>query len=147
MFIQSTVQWNYIIYFHIRVSFWTTFSTSFLKGAHNLKEIANIQGLTVLTVSYLDMTTNPLTKCYYINEIVYFIYRLFISFISTLSFLLFLHTKPWRYKRVCQSRYFFILCSILLTRCRNMKKTLLYHMRTYNTKKVSIWTWPPVHYL
>ena len=54
---------------------------------HNSKEIVNIQGLFVLTVGYVQITTYPLTKCYYIIETVYFIYRLLILF--TLSFLLF----------------------------------------------------------
>ena len=39
----------------------------------------------------VDMTTYPLTKYYYIIESVHFIYRLFILFISTFSFLLFLY--------------------------------------------------------
>ena len=34
----------------------------------NSKEIVNIQGLLVLTVGYVDMTTFPLTKYYYIIE-------------------------------------------------------------------------------
>ena len=99
-----------------------TFCTSFWKRVHNSKKIA--QGLFVLTVGYVDMTTYPLTKYYYVIEGVYFIYTLFKSFISTLPFLLFLYTALWRYKRyylhasidVC-----FILCSILLTQWRNRK--------------------------
>ena len=75
---------------------------------HNSKEIVNIQGLFVLTVGYVDMTTYPLTKYYhrdispwnyYTVERVYFIYRLLILFISTLSLLLILYTVSWRYKR------------------------------------------------
>ena len=86
----------------------TTFSTSFWKRVHNSKEIVNIQGLFVATVGYVDMTTYPLTKYYhrdispwnyYTIESVYFIYRLFILFISTLSLLLILYTVSWRYKR------------------------------------------------
>ena len=42
---------------------------------------------------------NPLTKYYYIIERVYFIYRFFILFFGTLSFLLFLHSVSWRYNR------------------------------------------------
>ena len=44
----------------------------------------------------VDMTTYPLTKYYCIVERVSFIYRLFILFISSFSFLLFLYTVPWR---------------------------------------------------
>ena len=68
---------------------------------HNLKEIANLQDLFVLTVGYVDMTTYSLTKYYYIAERVYFIHRLFILFISRFSFLLFLYlyAVSWRYKR------------------------------------------------
>ena len=89
MFSQPIVQWNYLMYFHIRGSFLTTFYTSFWKRVHNLKEVVNIQGLLVLTVGYVDMTTYTPTRYYYIIERVYFIYSLFILFISTLSFLLF----------------------------------------------------------
>ena len=77
----------------------TTFCTSFWKRVPNSKEIVNIQDLFVLTVGYVDMTTYLLTKYYYIIERVYFICRLFVSFISTLSFLLFLYTVSWRYNR------------------------------------------------
>ena len=76
---QPIVQWNYvyiIVYFHI-------FRTSFWKRVHNSKEIINIQGLFILTVANVDMTTYPLTKYYYIIEKVYFIHRLFVLFIST----------------------------------------------------------------
>ena len=45
------------------------------------------------------MITYPLTKYYYIIERACFIYRLFILFISTFSFLLFFYTVSWRYKR------------------------------------------------
>ena len=59
---------------------------------HSSKEIVNIQGLFVLTAGYVDMTTHPITQIspwyYYIIENVYYIYRLFILFISTLSSLL-----------------------------------------------------------
>ena len=77
----------------------TTFCTSF-----NSKEIVNIQGLFVLTVDYIDMTTYPPTKYHYIIERAYFIYSLFILFISTLSFLMFLNTLSWKYNRLprCQ---------------------------------------------
>ena len=46
------------------------------------KEIVNIQGLFVLTIGYLDMTTYLPTKYYYNIESVYFIYTLFMVFIS-----------------------------------------------------------------
>ena len=41
--------------------FLTTFCTSFWKRAHSSKEVVNIQGLFVLTVGYVDMTTYPPT--------------------------------------------------------------------------------------
>ena len=66
---------------------------------HNLKKIVNLQGLFVLAVSYVDMTTYPLTKYYYIIERESFIYRLFMLFISAFSFSTFLYTVSWRYKR------------------------------------------------
>ena len=65
---------------------------------HNTQEMVNLQGLCVLIVGYVDMITYPLAKYYYIIERVYFIYKLFILFISTFSFLFF-YTVSWRYKR------------------------------------------------
>ena len=54
------------------------------------------------------MTTFPVTKYYYIIETVYFIYRLFILFISALSFSLFLYSVKEIYERLptCQYEYF-----------------------------------------
>ena len=126
---QLIVQWNYVIYFHIRGSFLTTFCTSSWERVHNSKEIVNIQGLFVATVGYVDVTTYSLTNYYNIIERIYFIYRFLILFISTLSFLLFLYTVLWRYKRyylyasidVC-----FILCFILLTQWRNRNIRFFY---------------------
>ena len=68
---QLIVQWNNVIYFHIRGSFLTTFCTSFSKRVHNSKEIVTLQGFFVLTVIYVDIKTYPLTKYYYIIERVY----------------------------------------------------------------------------
>ena len=65
---------------------------------HNLKEIVNLQNLFVLAGRYVDMTTNPLKEYYCTIERVYFIYKLFILFISTFSFLLFLCGVSWREK-------------------------------------------------
>ena len=62
---------------------------------HDSKEIVNMKGLFALTVGYVDITTYPLTKYYYIIERVYFIYELFILFVSTLSFLLFLYKRDY----------------------------------------------------
>ena len=62
---------------------------------HDSKEIVNMKGLFVLTVGYVDITTYPLTKYYYIIERVYFIYELLILFVSTLSFLLFLYKRDY----------------------------------------------------
>ena len=67
----------YNILSYSRFFFLTTFCTSFWKRVHNSKEIVNIQGFFVLTVGYVDMTTHPVTKYYYLIEGVYFIYKLF----------------------------------------------------------------------
>ena len=99
------------------VLFLTTFCNSIWKKVHNLKEIVNMQGLFVLTVGYIDMTTYPPTKYYYIIERVYFIYRLLVLFINTLSFLLLLYTTSWKYK-------FYI--TITMKKCYS----LLYHVRS-----------------
>ena len=97
----------------------------------------------VLIVGYLDITIYPLTKYYYIIERVYFIYRLFILLISTLSFLLFLYTVSRRYKRDYLHASIDILFYIMFYIINTMKKqSLLYRIRTYDTKKVPIWTWP-----
>ena len=79
-----------------------------------------MQGLFVLTVGFVDMTTYPLTKYCYITERIYFIYKLFILFISTsLSLLLFLYTV-WRYNRdyfhASTHTFFHFMFYILLTR-------------------------------
>ena len=86
---------------------------------HKEKEIVNLQGLLVLIVGYVDMIIYPLTKYYYIIERVYFIYRLFILFISTFSFLLFFiqyHGDIREIISISVWAYRFMLCSILLTR-------------------------------
>ena len=115
-------------YLYIRFIFEVSeaiFCTSFWKRVHNSKEIVNIQDLFVLTVGNVDMTTYPLTKYYYIIEKVYFIYRLFVLFISTFQFLLFLYTASWRYKRDHPHDSIYILLYImfwiLLTRWRNIR--------------------------
>ena len=72
---QPIVQWSYIIYLYIRGVFFN-----------------NVQGLFVLIVGCVYMTTHPLTKYDHIMERVCFIYRLFVLFISTSSFLMFLYT-------------------------------------------------------
>ena len=77
----------------------TPISTAFWKIAHNLKEIVNVQVLFVLTVGYINMTTTPLRKYCYIIKGAYFIYRLFILFISTLSLFMFFYTVSWRCNR------------------------------------------------
>ena len=90
------------------------------------------------------MTTYLLTKYYYIIERVYFFYRLFILFIITFSFLLFLYTVSWEYKRDYLHASIDILFYIMFFIINTMKKcwTLLYHVRICDTKKVPIWTWP-----
>ena len=40
---------------------------------HNLKETVNIQGLFVLTIGNVDMTTYALTKYYYIIERLFYL--------------------------------------------------------------------------
>ena len=190
---QSIVQWNYTIYFqyfHIRGSFFNNFLHQLLENSAFLsKEIINIQGLFVLTVGYLDMTTYLPIKYYYIIESVYFIYRLFVLFISrciyhihihyihiyiytykynihiyihityihtyniyihiyiyiyihlhTLYIHILLYTVSWRYKRDYLQASIYILFYTMLYFIYTMKKhkTLLYHVRSYNTKKVPI---------
>ena len=83
---------DYVIYFHIRDSFFNNFLHQFWKRKHNSKEIVNMQGLFVLTITigYL--------------------------FISTFSSLLFLYAVSWRYKRDYLYASIDILFSILLTR-------------------------------
>ena len=83
----------------------------------------------VLTVGYVDMTTYiPTTKYYYIIDGVYVIHRMFVLFISTLSFLLLLHTASWRYKRDYHHTSIDILFYIMFY----IIKTLLYHVRSCN---------------
>ena len=81
-----------------------------------------MQVLFVLTVCYVDITTYPLTKYYYIIERVYFIYRLFILFITTFSFLLFLYTVLWKYKRDYLHASTYILFYIIFFIMNTMKK-------------------------
>ena len=85
----------------------------------------------VLTVGYVDMTTYPLTKYYhrdispwnyYTVESVYFIYRLFILFISTLSLLLILYTVSWKYKRDYLHAGIDILFYVMFCIINTMKK-------------------------
>ena len=62
---QRTVQWNYVMSFHIRGSFLTTFCTSFCKRVHNSK------GLFVLTVGYVDIKTQcTMYQIYYMYCII-----------------------------------------------------------------------------
>ena len=89
---------------------------------YNSKEIVNIQGLFVLTVGYVDVDTNPLTKYYYIIERVYLILRLFILFITMFSFLLFLYTVSWRHKRNYLHASIDLLFGIMFFITNTMKK-------------------------
>ena len=96
-----------------------------------------------LTKVLLDVTTHPLTKVllYYWKSI---FYSLFILFISALSFLLFLYIASWRYKRDYLHASIDILFYIMVYTINTIKKqTLLYYFLTYDTKKVTIWTWFP----
>ena len=93
----------------------------------------------LLTVGYIDMTTILWTKHYYIIDIVYFIYRLFVFFISILSSLLLFYTASWRHKR----DYLHASLDILFYIHNKETLGLLYYVCSYNTKKAPIWIWPP----
>ena len=54
---QLIVQWNYIIYFPISGFFFNRFLHQFLERVHYSKETVNLQGLFILTVSYIDIKT------------------------------------------------------------------------------------------
>ena len=123
---QLIVHRDYIIYFHIRGSFLTTFYTSFWKRVHNSKEIVNIQGLFVLTVGLQ-------------KEYILFIDCLYYLSVHCYS-CCFLYTVSWRYMKdyfhVSINILFYIMFYIINT----MKKhwTLLCQIRTFDTKKVPI---------
>ena len=93
IFLENNIVWFlnsvelYNILSYSRFFFLTTFYTNFRKRVHNLKETVNIQGFDRWLRRYDHISTN--TKYYHIIERVYFIYRLLILFISTLSLLLF----------------------------------------------------------
>ena len=93
----------------------TISSNSFWKRLHNSKEIVNLQGLFVLTVGYLDITTYPLTKYYYVIKRAYFIYKFFIFllFTSTFSFWLLLYAASWSYKNARIEILFYIIFYIV----------------------------------
>ena len=74
--------------------------------------------MLVLIVGCVYMITYPLIKYYYIIKRVYFIYKFFLLFISTFSFLLFFiqHHRSIRHiTSIPICTYRFILSSILLT--------------------------------
>ena len=81
-----------------------------------------MEGLFIFTVGYVDMTTYPLRKYYYIIERVYFTYRLFILFITTFSFLPFLYTVSWRHRRDYLRANIDILFYIMFFIINTMKK-------------------------
>ena len=113
---------------------------------YNSKEIVDLEGFFILSVSYVDMTTYPATKYYFIIERLYVIYRLLVLIISTFSFLLFLYTISWRYKRdYLHARIDILLCIILyiINTMKKHYKLFLCLVRTYDTKKVPISTCPP----
>ena len=98
------------------------------------------------------MTTYPLRKYYYIIESVYFIYRLFILFISTLSSLLFLYTVSWRYKRDYLHTNIDILLYIMFCTINTMKDINSFVPRSYLRYKKGpdlnlLPPFPPFHYL
>ena len=75
LFSQPIIQWNYVIYFHPRGSFFNNFLHQFLERVYNSKEIVNLHDLFVLTVDYVTKYYITLTKYYYFIERVYFIYK------------------------------------------------------------------------
>ena len=135
--------------FIFEVLFLTTFCNSFWKRVDKSKEIVNIQGLFVLTVGYVDMTTYLPTKYYYIIEE----YILFIGYLYYLS--VHCHSCCFYIQHHGSIReitstpvYIFcsILCSMLLTRWRNIR--LFYTTFVLTIQKRSRFEpAPPVHYL
>ena len=146
MFVQPIVQYTYIIYFHPRGFFFNNFLQYLIrKRVYNSKEIVDLEFFFILSVSYVDMTTYPATKYYFIIERLYVIYRLLVLIISTFSFLLFLYTISWRYKKdYLHARIDILLCIILyiINTMKKHYKLFLCLVRTYDTKKVPISTCP-----
>ena len=150
---QLIVQWNYIIQFHVLGPFLTAFLTSFFffyEPVFGKECICSCKLLCrncksarfVCFYRWLRKFQNiyPLIKFYCIIERVYFIHRLFILFIGTFSFLLFLYSVSWRQKRDYLHASIDILFEIMFHITNTMKKqqTLLYRLRTYDTTKVPI---------
>ena len=134
---QPIVQWNYIIYFHIRSFFWTIFCIILV---HQCKRFVCCDGL------WRRYDHIPLKKYYYIIERVYFIYRLLYIFVSKLSFVLFLYTVLWWYKRDYRHASIIILFYFmfyLLTRWRNISLLYTTIMLAIRKKSIWIWTLPP----
>ena len=119
---QPIVQWNYVMYFHIRGSFLTTFCTSFWERVHNLKEIVNIQGLFVATVGYVDVTTYSLTNYHYI---ILFTVCLYYSSVHCHSCCFYIQYYGG-IRDIISMPVCFILCSILLTEWRNRNIRFFY---------------------
>ena len=94
--------------FRFKVLFLATFCTSFWERVHNSKKIVDL--------------ISTLTKYCCIIWRLYFIYRQFILFISTLPFLLFLYTISWRYKRDCLHASSYILFYIMFHTINTMRK-------------------------
>ena len=91
----------YNIISYSRFLFWQFSAPVFRKSAEFERNCKSTRFACLFWPSYdqCDMTNHPLTKYYYIIERGYFIYRWFRLFKSTFSFLLFLYTTSWRYKR------------------------------------------------
>ena len=144
---QPIVRQSYIIYLHPRGFFFNNFlHYLFRKRVYNSKEIVDLEDFFILSVSCVDMTTYPPTKYYFIIERLYVIYRLLVLIISTFSFLLFLYTVSWRYKRdYLHARIDILLCIILyiINTMKKHYKLFLCLVRTYDTKKAPISTCPP----
>ena len=83
-----------------------------------------------------------MAKYYYVIERVYFIYRLFLVFIITFSFLLFLYTVSWRYKRDYLHVSIDILFYIVFYIINMIKKHFLMPPSYIQYKKVKKWTLP-----
>ena len=83
-----------------------------------------------------------MAKYYYVIERVYFIYRLLLVFIITFSFLLFLYTVSWRYKRDYLHVSIDILFYIVFYIINMIKKHFFMPPSYIQYKKVKKWTLP-----
>ena len=95
---QLIVQCNYIIYFHIRRSFFN----SFWKRVLDSKEIVNLQGLFVLTIINVDIKTyiHQQSIIILLKEYILFIGCLYYFSVQFNSCYFYIRVmESWRYKR------------------------------------------------